>query len=201
MGTLQEPLTVVVAQWQTVEGFHQALTTPATYRIAPSASDDDVAPLLPGAHAIVTGVFTPAMAAAADSLLLIQTPGAGVNGIAFESVPHQTTVCNVYGHERGIAEYVFTTMGMLNRDYRGMDRRIRAGDWQDHLGSPLPELQGKTLAIIGLGRIGTEVARWGRFLDMRVIAATRTPDAERSRSAPVDRLVGMDALPDGARGR
>ncbi len=195
MTNVQEPLTVVIAQWQTVDAFHRALTTPATYRIAPSAADDDVVRLLPGAHAIVTGVFSPAMAAAADSLRLIQTPGAGLNGIAFNAVPNQTTVCNIYGHERGIAEYVFTTMGMLNRDYPGMDRRIRSGDWRDHLGPPLPELQGKTLAIIGLGRIGAEVARWGRFLDMHVIAATRTPDAERCQSAPVDRLVGMDALP------
>ena len=85
-------------------------------------------------------------------------------------------------------------MGMLNRDYPGMDRRIRAGDWSDHLGPPLPELQGKTLAVVGLGRIGAEVARWGRFLDMRVIAATRTPDSEQSRNAPVDQLFGMDAL-------
>ena len=195
MTNVQEPLVVVIAQWQTVEAFHQALTTPATYRIAPSASDDDVVPLLPGAQAIVTGSFTAAMAEAADSLRLIQTPGAGVNGIDFDAVPPQTTVCNVYGHERGIAEYVFTTMGMLNRDYPGLDRRIRSGDWHDYLGPPLPELQGKTLAIIGLGRIGAEVARWGRFLDMRVIAATSHPDAERSRTAPADQLFAMEALP------
>jgi phosphoglycerate dehydrogenase-like enzyme len=195
MSTFQEPLTVVIAQWQAIDAFHRALTTPAEYRIASTASDADVVPLLSGAHAIVTGTFTPAMAEAADSLVLIQTPGAGTNWIAFDAVRPQTTVCNVYGHERGIAEHVFTTMGMLNRDYPGMERRIRAGDWRDFLGPPLPELQGKTLAIIGLGRIGAEVARWGRFLDMRVIAATRNPDSERCRNAPVDRLSAMDALP------
>jgi phosphoglycerate dehydrogenase-like enzyme len=196
MTHVQGPLVVVIAQWQTVDAFHKALTTPAEYRIAPSASDEDVIPLLSGAHAIITETFTSAMGVAADSLLLIQTPGAGLNTIDFDAVPEQTTVCNVYGHERGIAEYVFITMGMLNRDFPGMDQRLREGDWRDHVGPPLPELQGKTMAIVGLGRIGAEVARWGKFLDMRVIAATRNPDSERSRSAPVDRLTGMDALPE-----
>jgi phosphoglycerate dehydrogenase-like enzyme len=195
MSRLQEPLTVVIAQWQTVDAFHKALTAPAEIRVAQSARDEDVVPLLPGAHAIVTGTFTAAMGAAADSLLLIHTPGAGLNWIDFDAVSAQTTVCNVYGHERGIAEYVFITMGMLNRDFPGLDRRIRAGDWRDYVGPPLPELQGKTLAIIGLGRIGAEVARWGKFLDMRVIAATRNPESDRSRSAPVDQVFGMDALP------
>ena len=91
--------------------------------------------------------------------------------------------------------------GDANRDYPGLDRRIRAGDWRDHLGLPLPELQGKTMAVMGLGRIGTEVARWGRFLEMNVIAATSHPDSERSRTAPVDRLFGMETFRSAGRSR
>ena len=185
---------VVLAIWQTVEGFHRALTTPATYAIAPSQRDEDVVPLIGDAEVLIAGRFSQRMAEAALNLRLIQTPGAGTNAIDFAAVPSGVSVCNVYGHERGIAEYAFTTMGMLNRDYVGMNQRIRAGDWSDHLGDPLPELQGKTLAIVGFGRIGREVARWGRFLDMRVVVATRNPQPELAAESGVDLLTGMDRL-------
>jgi phosphoglycerate dehydrogenase-like enzyme len=188
------PLTVVVAQWQTIDAFLQALTTPADYRIAPSANDEDVAPLLLGADALISARFSPALTEAADALRLILTPGAGTNGIDFAALPAQTTVCNVFGHERGIAEYVFTTMGMLNRDYPGMDRRLRQGDWRDHLGMPLPELQGKTVAIVGLGRIGAEVARWATFLHMNVIGVARNPLSVSARASGIERIVSFAEL-------
>src|SRR4051794_9478539 len=76
MKTERSPLTVVVAQWQTIDAFLQALTTPAEYRVAPSASDEDVAPLLAGADALISARFSPALTEAADSLRLILTPGA-----------------------------------------------------------------------------------------------------------------------------
>lgn len=188
------PLTVVVAQWQTIDAFRQALTTPADYWIAASANDDDVAPLLPGADALISARFSPGLTEAAASLRLILTPGAGTNGIDFSAVPENTTVCNVYGHERGIAEYVFTTMGMLNRDYPGMDRRLRQGDWRDHLGMPLPELQGKTVAIVGLGRIGAEVARWATFMRMNVIGVARNPSSASAKASGIERVVSFDDL-------
>ncbi len=148
--------------------------------------------MLAGADALISARFSPALTASADSLRLILTPGAGTNGIDFEAVPEQTSVCNVYGHERGIAEYVFTVMSMLNRDFPGMDARLRQGDWRDYLGMPLPELQGKTVLIVGLGRIGREVARWASFLSMRVLVATRHPD---SAAAPDgERIVPVEAL-------
>jgi phosphoglycerate dehydrogenase-like enzyme len=191
--TTQAPR-VVLAIWQTIDAFHQALTNAADLVIAPTSRDEDVARLLPGADVLITGRFSPAMALQADALKLIQTPGAGINGIDFAAVPPGTTVCNVYGHERGIAEYVFMTMAALNRDLFGLDRRIRAGDWSDHLGGPQRELQARTVAVVGLGRIGLEVARWARFADMRVVAATRTPNPDRGRDLGIARLERMDSL-------
>ncbi len=187
--------TVVIAIWQTIEAFHRALTTPATFRLAASQRDEDVVPLLDGAQVLISGRFSAGMAATANALQLIQTPGAGTNAIEFGAVPSQTTVCNVYGHERGIAEYVFTMMSMLTRDYIGMNQRLRAGDWSDHLGPPLPELRGRVLAVIGLGRIGSEVARWGGFIGMRVVAATRSPDPARARELGIETLVPIEQMP------
>jgi len=185
---------VVLAIWQEVDGFRRALTTPAEYVAAPSQRDEDVVPLIGDADVLIAGRFSQGMANAAPKLRLIQTPGAGTNAIDFGAVPDRVSVCNVYGHERGIAEYAFITMGMLSRDFIGMNQRIRQGDWSDHLGDPLPELQGRTLAVIGLGRIGKEVARWGNFLDMRVIAATRNPRDVNTGKFSLQRVAGMGEL-------
>lgn len=193
--TTTSPLRVVLAEWQTDEAFHRALTTPMTLLLAPTMLDADVAPLLAEADVLVSGRFTPGMAAGATRLRLIQTPGAGYNQIDFEAVPAGTAVCNVYGHERAIAEYAMMTMAALNRDLIGMNQRLRAGDWRDHAAGPQRELRGRTLAVIGLGRIGQEVARAGIFFGMRVMAVTRTPDPARAQELGVAFVGGHDDLP------
>lgn len=190
----ERPLKVVLTFWQDVTEFHEALTGPIELIKSATSRDEDVAPLMAGVDAIMTGRFSAAMAEKADALRLIHTPGAGTNMIDLSVVAPQTAVCNVYGHERGIAEYIFTTMSMLNRDFLGMDRRLRTGDWSDHFTGALPELQGKTVAVIGLGRIGAEVAQLARYMRMRVVAATRNPEPARAAELGISDLAGMDQL-------
>jgi phosphoglycerate dehydrogenase-like enzyme len=70
------------------------------------------------------------------------------------------------------------------------DRAMRQGGWQTGLGI---ELSGKTLGILGLGRIGTRVAAFGRLLGMRVLASGPTLTDERASDAGATR-VSMDDL-------
>ena len=51
------------------------------------------------------------------------------------------------------------------RDLTGEDRRTRAGQWQRTLP---PDLEGSTIGILGLGRLGARSPRWHRFRDERV---------------------------------
>jgi phosphoglycerate dehydrogenase-like enzyme len=191
---LGKPIRVVLGEFQTDEGFRRAITAPVELIPAPGVADDQLAPLLAGADALISRRFTAAMAASAPNLRLIHTPGAGTNEIDFAAVPPHTTVCNVYGHEHSIAEYVFMTMLALNRDLLNMDRRFRQHDWSDRAGGPQRELRGRKLGIIGLGRIGSEIARRARVFGMPVIAATRTPDPDRARELGLARLAGMEGL-------
>ncbi len=171
--------------------FVRALTVPATVVPAPSDRDDDIAPLLREADVLISPRFTPALRDVARKLRLIQTVGAGTDQIDFRAVPGTATVCNVYGHEVGIAEYALMTMLALNRDLIGMDKRLRQGDWSDHdYGRPQRELSGRTVAVIGLGHIGGEVARYAARFGMRVIAIARTPDPMRAEWASVSYLGG-----------
>ena len=190
----ERPLRVVLGEFQTDGGFHQAITEPVEMISAPGIADDQIAPLLADADALVSRRFTAAMAANAPRLRLIHTPGAGTNEIDFAAVPPHAAVCNVYGHENSIAEYVFMVMLALNRDLLNMDRRFRQLDWSDRANGPQREIHGRTLGIVGLGRIGSEIARRARVFGMRVVAATRTPRPERATELGIDRLVGIDEM-------
>ena len=127
----------------------------------------------------------------ASRLKLLQLPGAGTDEIDFARVPLGTAICNCYGHEIGIAEYVLGTMLEWTIGARHMDQEFRRGSWAgSYLSGPRHgELFGKTLGIVGYGRIGREVARRAKPFGMRVIACTRSPDRD---AALVDRVEGMD---------
>src|SRR5438045_8334513 len=97
------------------------------------------------------------------------------------------TVHTIKGYgDRAVAEHTMALMFACARGLARMDRAVRAGLW-----GPLEgvQLEGKMLGIIGLGGIGSEVARMARGIGMQVIAWNRTkrPDA----AVP---LVALDAL-------
>jgi D-3-phosphoglycerate dehydrogenase / 2-oxoglutarate reductase len=76
-----------------------------------------------------------------------------------------------YG-DTAVAEHTIALMFAAARDVARMDRQVRAGTWAPAEGV---QLLGKTLGVIGLGGIGSEVLRIGRGLGMEVIAWNRTP--------------------------
>lgn len=71
-------------------------------------------------------------------------------------------------------------------------RRVWRGMISD-LGQREDELGGKTLLIVGLGRIGGRLARLAKAFDMRVLATRRDPAAG---AGAADVVRGMDALPE-----
>src|SRR5438105_3462984 len=139
-------------------GLAEVLSQVATVLPAPGAADADLVPLLGEADAIVSARFSRAMADAAPRLRLVHTPGAGTDGLDLEAIPPHVAVCNVIGHEAAIPEYALMAMLTLNRELFQVDRGLRQGDWGDR--APQRELRGRTVAVIGVGHIGTRVARY-----------------------------------------
>ena len=126
---------------------------------------------------LVTLALPAATAKAAKNLRLVQVPGTGIDGIAVEALPEGTLLANAHGHETAIAEYVLGAMIALTRDLLPLDAALRRGEWPGHWvpggGGKLAvwsELAGKTVGILGYGRIGREVARRARVFDMGVCA-------------------------------
>jgi phosphoglycerate dehydrogenase-like enzyme len=175
-------------------GLAEALAEVANVLIAPGYRDHDVVPLLADADAVISARFSAAMASAAPKLRLVQTTGAGINEVDFAALGPGVTVCNVFGHEVAIAEYVLMAMLTLNRELLHLDRALRSGDWGDRV--PQRELRGRTLAIVGLGHIGAQVARYASGIGMRAIGVTQSPDTARRTELGLAALSGLDRLPE-----
>ncbi|MCZ6633912.1 MAG: D-2-hydroxyacid dehydrogenase family protein [bacterium] len=75
------------------------------------------------------------------------------------------------------AELTWGLVLALTRHIGWEDRQIREGRWQTRVAEGLG---GKTLGILGLGRIGTIVARYGKVFEMDLIAWGPTLDADRA---------------------
>jgi phosphoglycerate dehydrogenase-like enzyme len=145
---------------------------------------------------LVTMAFTREMAAAAPRLRLVQVPGAGLDRVDRGALRPETALANAYGHDVGIAEYVVGAMLALARDFCRLDTGLRHGRWESvWAGAPVPlwsELAGKTLGIVGYGRIGQAVARRALAFDMDIMAIRR--DAGRPDPHGLPYLRGPEAL-------
>jgi phosphoglycerate dehydrogenase-like enzyme len=139
---------------------------------------------------LVSMAFTREMAGAANRLRLVQVPGAGLDRIDRAALRAGIALANAYGHEVGIAEYVLGAMLALTRELARLDAALRRGVWESQWAigvappPPWPELAGKTLGILGYGRIGQCLARRARAFDMHVLAIRRT-------RAPADGLAEL----------
>jgi len=102
--------------------------------------------------------------------------GAGYDHIDVESLAKRgILLCNCRGeNSQAVAELTFGVLLCLLRRINRADRWIRENEWPK-AGRILPEwivgheLQGKTLGIIGLGQIGSRVARIARGFDMKIL--------------------------------
>ena len=140
--------------------------------------------LAPQAEALVCGRFDAAIDPRANALLptlsnikLRQVPHTGINWMQPSDVPQGCIVCNAYGHEIAIAEYIIAGMLESAIGLRGIDSKFRAEGWAGRrpgLNPPHGELYGMTAGIVGYGHIGREVAKRARAFGMRIIAASRT---------------------------
>jgi phosphoglycerate dehydrogenase-like enzyme len=100
-----------------------------------------------------------------------------------------TVTATGYGSEATI-ELTWALLLASARHVVAEANAVRRGDWQHTLGTGL---RGKTLALLGLGNIGSEVARVGNAFGMRAIAWSQNLSAERAESFGAT-LVTKEAL-------
>ncbi len=100
------------------------------------------------------------------------------------------TVSGTDGLPYPTAELTWALILALARKVPTEDAETRAGEWQVTMGEGL---QGKTLGVIGLGRLGSQVARIGRAFGMNLVAWSQNLTAERAAELGAE-LVPKDEL-------
>jgi phosphoglycerate dehydrogenase-like enzyme len=99
-------------------------------------------------------------------------------------------VCGTEGLPYPTAELTWALILALVRQVPREDRATRNGQWQVSIGVGL---QGKTLGVIGLGRLGSQVAAIGKAFGMSILAWSQNLTAERAAQNGAT-LVSKDAL-------
>jgi len=92
-----------------------------------------------------------------------------------------------------VAEYAMFTMLALCKRGPELDAMTRQGRWSERYADPPTELLGKTLLIIGFGRIGTRVARRSLAMEMLVDVYDPYVPAEAVRAAGCQPVADLDA--------
>ena len=99
-------------------------------------------------------------------------------------------VCGTAGLPYPTAELAWGLILALFRQIPREDRATRAGRWQETVGLGL---NGKVLGVLGLGTLGSRVARFGRAFEMEVLAWSQSLTTERAAAAGAA-LVPKDEL-------
>lgn len=137
---------------------------------------------------------TPELLEGAPRLRVVGRAGVGVDNIDVEAATHRgILVMNTPGGNAvSVAEHTFALMLAMARSVPQSNAAIHAGRWEKS-GASGTELRGKTLGLVGLGRVGTEVARRARGLEMKVLAHDPYVTPAAARELDVE-LVSLDEL-------
>jgi D-3-phosphoglycerate dehydrogenase len=160
-------------------------------------SPDELKQSIANADALVVRSATRVTAdliAAAPRLRAIARAGTGVDNVDVEAASARgIVVMNAPGaNSISVAELTLGLMLALARKIPAADAAMKAGRWEK---KPLlgEELRGKILGLVGLGRIGQEVARRAQAFDMTVLAHDPYLAADAAANLHVD-LVDLDVL-------
>jgi D-3-phosphoglycerate dehydrogenase len=132
----------------------------------------------------------------AQALSLVIRAGAGVNTIDVAAASRRGVyVANCPGQNSiAVAELAIGLLLSLDRRIPDNVARLRAGKWDKKEFSQAAGLFGRTLGVVGLGSIGSEVARRAQALGMRVLAWSRSLDDGRARALGVERAPDVLAI-------
>lgn len=131
----------------------------------------------------------------APRLRVVGRAGVGVDNIDVDAATLRgVLVMNTPGgNSVSVAEHTLALLLALSRSVPQLNQALHAGRWEKSSAAGT-ELRGKTLGLIGLGRVGFEVARRARAFEMRIVAHDPYISAEIAREAGVEMLPLDDLL-------
>jgi len=161
-------------------------------------TEDELVELIPEFSALVVRSqtkVTPRVLEAAVKLKAVGRAGVGVDNVNVEAATkHGVIVMNTPGGNTiSTAEHAFSLMMSTARNIPQADASVKSGKWERKKFEGV-ELYGKTLGILGMGRIGSEIARRAIAFGMRVMAYDPYLSASKARTLQVELIEGLDEL-------
>jgi phosphoglycerate dehydrogenase-like enzyme len=168
---------------------------PSGFELA-TLADGPQEQLLPELDVLIAGKVTADMLRRASKLRFIQTPGAGWDGIDLQAaaqrgIPVATTGCGIADE---VAELTFALILAVARRIVELDQELRKGNWlmwDRRLVSRT--LAGRTLGIVGMGRIGREVAARALAFKMNVCCSDPL-GTDGFRRLPIEELLAVSDI-------
>ena len=138
---------------------------------------------------------TAKLLAAATKLRAIGRAGVGVDNVDVEAATKAGIIVmnTPGGNTVSTAELAFSLLMSLARNIPQADATMKAGKW-DRKKFEGTELHGKTLAVVGMGRIGTEIAKRALAFGMTVLAYDPYLSASRATALQVELVETLDDL-------
>ncbi len=143
---------------------------------------------------VIIGVKLGATEPVPSGVRLYHAPAAGIDAIDRSRLPPGAALCNCFGHEDAIAEYVMTALLLRHVPIPQANERLRQGRWDFWAGQPgslRTELGARTIGLLGFGHIGKAVAARAKAFGTRVLVCNRTPATV---GGAVDESFGLDQL-------
>jgi len=156
--------------------------------LSPDARPETIHPLMMGVQGIIlrTGIkMTRELMSHADDLWVISRTGAGVDNVDVQAATELgILVTSVPGaNTKTVVEHTLALILTLMKQIPFMDREVRRDNFNIRFKNIPRDLNGKTLGVVGLGRIGSELARiCHQALGMRILTHDPylTPEAQSS---------------------
>ena len=134
----------------------------------PYIKEKDLLKMIKGVDAIITGgdEITARVIEAADKLKVIAKHGVGVDKIDIEAAARKNIAIALAPCSNAVADLTFGLIICLARRIIEMNALVKSGGWEHPLGV---EVSGKSLGLVGVGRIGQAVITRAKGFEMRVL--------------------------------
>ena len=144
-----------------------------TIRTLFRSSPKELAASMRGVHAVLIGseVADEALLAASPDLRIVSRHGVGYDTVDVAACTRRGIVVSITagGNDLSVAEHTLMLLLAVARRTVEMDAATRAGRWFLRDGRPMGELSGRSVLVVGYGRIGSRVARLCAAFGMRVM--------------------------------
>ena len=188
----------VLATAQVLPVAEEILARFGRIEIARRTDEETLISMMDGAVALIVRGLVPITAHLIDSasdLRVIGRTGSGYENVDIAAATRRgiPVVFAPGAGAKAVAEATLAMMLAIAKKLPELDRKTRSGDWNARHTATIGDLDGAVLGIIGLGRIGREVARLAQAFGMRVIA--HDPMAPPASAAQLGvAMVPLDAL-------